>query len=82
MLRHKGNQKKKRCQDKEFVCRDIVGEVLEEECRDIAGEFLEEECRDIPYFIATLIKENGNGTMSRYFTTLSQHKELKMEDEL
>ena len=44
------------CRDKGFVCRDIAGEVLEEECRDI-------------------YKANGRGT-------LSQHKELKMAEEL
>ena len=33
-------------------------------------------------FVATLIKENGNGTLSRHFTTLSQHKELKIPEKL
>ena len=37
-------------------------------------------CHDIPYSIATLIKANDRGTMSRYFTTLSQHKELNMAE--
>ena len=30
----------------------------------------------------TLIKANSNGTLSRHFTTLSQHKELKMAEKL
>ena len=67
MLRHKGSPKTKLCRNKGFVCRDLAREVLEE------------ECRDIPYFVATLIKENGSGTLSRHFTTLSQHKEMKVE---
>ena len=33
-------------------------------------------------FVVTLIKENGSGILSRLFTTLSQHKELKMEEKL
>ena len=39
------------CRDKEFFCHDIA----EEEC--------EEVCRDTLYSIATLIKENGKGTL-------------------
>ena len=41
------------CCDKEFFCRDIA----EEEC--------EEVCRNTLYSVATLIKENGRGTLSR-----------------
>ena len=67
MLRHKGSQKTKHCHSKGFVCREIAGEVLEE------------ECHDIPYSVTTLIKGNGRGTLSRHFTTLSQHEELKAE---
>ena len=67
MLRHKGSQKIKHCHGKGFVCREIAREVLEE------------ECRDIPYFVAKLIKGNDSGTLSRHFTTLSQHEELKAE---
>ena len=59
MLRHKGSQKTKLIHDKGFVCRDIAGEVIEE------------ECRDIPYFFATLIKGNGSGNLSLHFITLS-----------
>ena len=70
MLRHKGSHKTKLYHDKGFVCREIAGEVLEE------------ECHDIPYFVATLIKENGSGTLSRHFTTLSLHKELKMVEKI
>ena len=70
MLRHKGSQKTKLCRDKGFVCRDIAGEVFKE------------ECRDIPYSVTTFIKGNDNGTLSRHFTTLSQHKELKMTEKL
>ena len=32
--------------------------------------------------VATLIKANGSGTLSCHFTTLSQHKELKMSEKL
>ena len=70
MLRHKRSQRTKLCHDKGFVCRDIAGEVLEE------------ECHDIPSFVTTLIKANGNGTLSQHFTTQSQHKELKMAKKL
>ena len=70
MLRHKGSQKTKLCLDKRFICHEIFGEVLEE------------QCRDIPYSVATLIKANGSGTLSRHFTTLSQLKELKMTEKL
>ena len=41
------------CRDKEFFCCDIA----EEEC--------EEDCRDTLYFIVTLSKPNGSGTLSR-----------------
>ena len=41
------------CHDKEFFCHDIA----EKEC--------EEDCRDTLYFVATLSKENGTGTLSR-----------------
>ena len=70
MLRHKGSHKTKLCRKKRFVCREI------------AGEILEEECHDIPYLVATLIKANDSGTLSRHFTTLFQHKELKMAEKL
>ena len=32
--------------------------------------------------VATLIRANGSGTLSRHFTTLSQHKELKIPENL
>ena len=32
--------------------------------------------------VVTLIKANSNGTLSQHFTTLSQHKELKMAEKL
>ena len=32
--------------------------------------------------VVTLMKVNGNGTLSRHFTTLSQPKELKMAEKL
>ena len=32
--------------------------------------------------VTTLIKENGSGTLLRHFTTLSQHKELKIAKNL
>ena len=41
------------CRDKEFFCHYIA----EEEC--------EEVCRDTLYYVATLTKENGLGTLSR-----------------
>ena len=41
------------CHDKEFFYRDIA----EEEC--------EEDCRNTLYFVETLSKENGSGTLSR-----------------
>ena len=41
------------CRSKEFFCLDIT----EEECEGV--------CRDTLYFIATLIKENGRGTLSQ-----------------
>ena len=58
------------CLDKRFLCHEIAREVLEE------------ECHDIPYSVMTWIKENCNGTLSQHFTTLSQHKELKMAEKL
>ena len=41
------------CRNKEFFCRDTAEEVCEEDCRDTLNS------------VATLIKENGNGTLSR-----------------
>ena len=52
MLGHKGCQKTKLCRDKGFICRDIAGEVLEE------------EYHEIPCSVATLNKANGSGTLS------------------
>ena len=70
MLRHKGSHKTKLCCDKKFLCRDIAGEVLEE------------ECHDIPYSVATLIKANGSETLSRHSLLCYNIKELKIADEL
>ena len=41
------------CHDKEFFCHDTAKEVCEEDYRDTLDS------------VATLIKENGSGTLSR-----------------
>ena len=33
-------------------------------------------------YVATLIKANGRGTVSQHFTTMLQHKELKIAEKL
>ena len=57
------------------LCRNKVQAIIKEEielyhdkeffCRDIAEEECEEVCRDTFYSVATLIKVNGRGTLSR-----------------
>ena len=41
------------CSDKEFLCRNTTEEVCEKDCRDTLDS------------VATLIKVNGSGTLSR-----------------
>ena len=39
-------------------------------------------CCDKDFYVAISIKVDGSGTLSRHFTTLLQHKELKMAEKL
>ena len=56
------------CCDKEFLCRDNVEEVCAEDCRDTL------------YSVVTLIKWKWNYVAT--ILTLSQHKRMKIENEL
>ena len=57
------------------ICRNKVQVELKAEieslsqqrvfCRDIAEEECKEDCRDTLNSVATMIKENGKGTLSR-----------------
>ena len=47
-----------------------------------SGDQKIELCRDIPYFVATLIQANDGRELSRNFTTMSRHKELKREERM
>ena len=58
------------CRDKEFFCLDI------------AEEEYEGVCHDMLYSVATLIKENGRGTLSRQSFLCRNMKEWRLAYEL
>ena len=86
------NWPRKKCRDIVFLCHDIISkepvEAMSQQaelCRNKDQAELKPETKIAvtPHnFFAALIKENGSGTLSRHFTTLSQHKELKIAENL
>ena len=51
-----------------YLCRKKVQAEIKEEielCNDTTKEVCEENCRDTLDSVMTLIKENGNGTLSQ-----------------
>ena len=78
---------RQKCRDIVFLCRDIISkepvEAMSQQaalCRNKDQSELKPKTQIVTTshnYIATWIKENGNGNLSRHFTTLSQHKELK-----
>ena len=79
------NWPRHKCRDIVSECHDIISIEPTEDMSQQAALYRNKDQAELKpktKIVATLIKANGNGTLSQYFRTLSQHKELKIVEKL